>query len=268
MKQAGRNPMAGQLVRMVDLPAVPDNSEYGVFENVHDAPGDTSQERGGAFADAITVAGVAHHGHAGPAFIEKLTAQDDAVAQIRGYVDLFVQTYVPADASEQVRRVAKRFAVTAAAGELATKYGVTGWPSGEASKGVARCLQSWIDYRGTAGPAETTALVSQVEAWLAANIGRFDSQTRTHDERQKPPANRAGWIADEGTGRVYFVFGELFRNEVIKGFDPRMATRALVDAGMLQRGSQSRVTKLCRFDGERHWVYRLQLDQSGGGNDD
>jgi hypothetical protein len=62
---------------------------------------------------------------------------------------------VPEDAAGQVLRVAQRFGLVAVAGELATHYGVTGWPEGESTGrrpakafryGKARCCREPRDH--------------------------------------------------------------------------------------------------------------------------
>ena len=47
-----------------------------------------------------------------------------------------------------MHRVCERFALIAAGGELATQYGVTGWPPGEAGQAATRCFQAWLEQRG------------------------------------------------------------------------------------------------------------------------
>ena len=46
--------------------------------------------------------------------------------------------------SSQTRRVAKRFALVAAAGELAAAFGVLPWDRGEASRYAAACFRSFL----------------------------------------------------------------------------------------------------------------------------
>jgi uncharacterized protein (DUF927 family) len=47
-----------------------------------------------------------------------------------------------------VQRVARRFALVAVAGELATEAGLTGWAQGEATTAAAHCLRDWIEAFG------------------------------------------------------------------------------------------------------------------------
>ncbi|WP_260473342.1 MULTISPECIES: hypothetical protein [Stenotrophomonas] len=65
-----------------------------------------------------------------PLKVEAKTQQDSPTltAQLRESTDRFLATYVPEDASGEVRRVAERFAVVAFAGELASscRHRITG----------------------------------------------------------------------------------------------------------------------------------------------
>lgn len=54
---------------------------------------------------------------------------------------------LPPDAAGQVARVAKRFALIGAAGEMATTAGITGWPDGTAFEAAHRCFQDWLEAR-------------------------------------------------------------------------------------------------------------------------
>ena len=56
----------------------------------------------------------------------------------------------------------ERFGLIAAAGELATELGVTGWQPGEARTAAAWALEAWIEGRGGMEPAEARQAIEQV----------------------------------------------------------------------------------------------------------
>ena len=64
MQEGGHRAKAGQAVRLLDIPAA---RAFGAWDTLHGLPSGT------AFSDAIKRAAVKHHGHAGRAFLEKLT---------------------------------------------------------------------------------------------------------------------------------------------------------------------------------------------------
>src|SRR5262249_56180355 len=82
--------------------------------------------------------------------------------QARQLQEGFLAQYAPAGASGQVLRVAKRFGLLAAGGELATAARITGWPAGAALEAAARCFQDWLGQRGGVGNAEEARALSQV----------------------------------------------------------------------------------------------------------
>jgi len=65
MLEGGHRAKAGQAVRLLDVPIA---RQHGAWDTLHDAAS------AAAFSDAIKRAAATHHGHAGRAFLEHLTA--------------------------------------------------------------------------------------------------------------------------------------------------------------------------------------------------
>jgi putative DNA primase/helicase len=141
----GRKPRAGQLVRMLDIPA---DRGFGVFDHAG-ADGDA-----GKLAKAFKQAALAAYGVAGPEFVQRLIDGQVTGEDVRGFVGEFVSAYLPAGADGQVDRAAQRLGLIATAGELATLLGVTPWREGEAKAAAALALEQWIGQRGGTEPAE------------------------------------------------------------------------------------------------------------------
>ncbi len=78
----------------------------------------------------------------------------------------FAEEFVPKDAAGQVERVARRFGLVATAGEMASRYGLTGWAPGEAVAAVAKCFGCWLDAFGGTGNREERALLAQVKGFF------------------------------------------------------------------------------------------------------
>ncbi|MCC6441253.1 MAG: hypothetical protein IT476_11595 [Rhodanobacteraceae bacterium] len=155
----------------------------------------------------------------------------------------------------QVRRVADRFALIAAAGELATVLQLTGWNTGEAERAATACFRAWQDARGTAGNAEPAAMLAQVRAFLEAHgESRFTRWDAPEDGQRT--INRAGYRRTGTDGPTYYVESSAFRDEVCRGFDPRAVAKTLVDAGALDTGGDGRDTrKMLLPDARRARVY-------------
>jgi len=234
MAEVGKRARAGQELRMAEIPADA-GSDLGVFEDLH------GYEHGAAFADALGRATREHHGVAGELFLEWVVANRAwLIDNLQRKVEELVRAWIPETASGQVHRVARRFALVAVAGELATEQGITGWPIGEASAGVKKCLDAWITVRGGLGIFEDRIVLRQIRRFLQEHSeGRFSDWSRSTDEHAPRTLNRAGYrksVRDKDTGDEhweYFIFKEVFQTEVAQGHDLRTTLRALRDRGCL-----------------------------------
>ncbi|MBF0562724.1 MAG: DUF927 domain-containing protein [Alphaproteobacteria bacterium] len=255
-----RRSMAGQQVRVVDLPADA-SAGLGLFECLHGFPS------ADAFARHLKSASGESYGSASRAFIECVVADLDGVREfVAGYVHDFVTEQCPAGADGQVLRVAQRFALVAAAGELAIAYGVLPWPIGEARTGVARCFRDWLMARGGTESAEERDAVSAVRRFLEQHgEGRFTYWT-SYDNDSRPTSNRVGFrrVGDQGT--EFYILPESWRTEVCAGFDPSMVARVLVSRGYLIPGSDGKPQSKHRLPGldKPRRVYRIHPSILGG----
>ena len=134
-------------------------------------------------------------------------------------------------------RVAARFALVAFAGELATRYGVTGWQAGEAFRAARRCFREWLAENNTGQAADDRALFAQVAAFMQAHSStRFPPHDAAPDVLARY-LNRAGFTFTDDDGSLQFwVMPESFKKELCKGFQPRNAARALIKAGWMLAG--------------------------------
>jgi len=247
--QNGGRMHAGQEVRLIDI-AADAGAGLGLFERV--PPGMSA----GAFSDALKAATGEHYGHAGIAFIRGLVADPvkarGALAAMR---DDVAGELIPNDSAGQVRRVARRFALLAAAGELATAWGLTGWDTGEATQAARACFATWMQARGTSGNAEPVAMLAQVRAFLSAH---GESRCTDWDAHENAPRthNRIGYFRRGEDGPTYFIESEAFKREVCAGFDVAAVVRALDSIGAIDLPDDGRKThKKWVPDGRRPRVY-------------
>ncbi|HCI31946.1 MAG TPA: hypothetical protein DFH98_11560, partial [Psychrobacter sp.] len=111
-----------------------------------------------AQADRIKELSHAYYGSAGIAWLEHITSDKAATtATAKQLVDDFMSQY--SDLTAQAHRVAKRFAIVSAAGELATQAGITGWQVGQATTAVMICLDNWLDNYGRDGEHEQRQII-------------------------------------------------------------------------------------------------------------
>lgn len=263
---SGGKSRAGHEVRVIDVPADVEGGA-GIFEWLPDgcAPGD--------FADRLKRATAEHHGHALREWLAALTA-DTATARdhLRVHRDRMADTLCGDGAAGQVRRVAQRFALAAAAGELATAKGLTGWTAGEADNAAHACFAAWLRARGTDGAAEPAAMLAQVRLFLTQHGESRFSPWRDADELHKPRTiNRAGFrkSRDDAGGLAYYIEAEVFRAEVCSGFDSRQVARTLALAGALRLDSKGGFTRRERLpDGRKARVYVILPELWSDDSDD
>lgn len=219
MQEGGFKAKAGQGVRLLDIPAA---GAHGAWDTLHDLPSGT------AFSDAIKQASVIHHGHAGRAFLERLTRDgQDFCALLARFKAL---SEFSAEGGEgQDKRAAGRFALLALAGEMATEYGITGWPEGEAIKAAGTIFRLWRTARGH-GNDERRQILDKISGFIERHgDGRFSD---ADDKGETQIRDRAGWWRNTAEGRKYLLTADGMR-EALKGFDFNRALDALQEAGVL-----------------------------------
>jgi uncharacterized protein (DUF927 family) len=247
----GRRVAAGQQVRIVDIGADA-GAGFGIFENLHGfASGD-------AFSRHLKMAAGEHYGIASGAFLEILTRDFDAIAPtVISYRDEFMAENCPKGADGQVSRVAARFGLVAAGGEMATAFGVLPWEPGEATRAAAKCFSDWLMVRGGVEPAEEREGISAVRRFIELHgTSRFEAmgELAPKDGMGAPVeqrvSNRAGFRRRaEGGGIEYLVLPEAWRGEVCAGLDATAVAKTLATRGFLATGGDGKPQVKMRLPG-------------------
>jgi len=239
----GRKPRAGQLIRMLGIPAA---GPFGVFDSAG------PENDAAALARACKLAARSAYGTAGPEFVWRLIADGVTGNEVRGMVDDFVATRVSRDADGQVDRAAQRLGLVAAAGKLATEFGLTPWQEGEAREAAAWALEQWIKGRGGTDPAEVRQAIAQVRLFIEAHgAARFDDLGKCD---ARPAPNRAGWRKGAGEDQRWLIPPEVWKAEVCAGLDAKFVARVLASRGMLEKGGDGNL-KVERIEGVSRRVY-------------
>jgi putative DNA primase/helicase len=241
MSRAGKRTSAGQEIRLADIEADA-GAGMGIFEKLH------SLQSAAAVAGAIKAASDNCHGAVGIAWLEYLAKNRSQLsAFLSDSIKRFVTDVIPSDAAGQVERVARRFALVAVAGELATEYGLTGWSLGEAREGARKCFNAWLEAFGGNGNREARAIVAQARAFLETHgASRFEDVRATDELRVH---NRAGFYRQANNRREFLVLPEAFRSEICQGFNEKTVKRALVDAGLLIPNREGQPSQNMRLPG-------------------
>jgi uncharacterized protein (DUF927 family) len=231
MAQAGKKPTAGQEIRMAEIEA---DADMGVVEELHGHNGPAN------LIQALKDAALTHYGAVGMEWLRRLPTDRDKVGKVLAEgIRRFVEECAPRGASGQVERVGRRFGLVAMAGEIATRYGLTGWTEHEAEKAAGKCFASWLAHFG-AGNREEWALLEQVRGFIERE-GASRFQRLGNDAQQV--RDRAGFVRDAEDGATeYLVLPETFRREVCAGFPTEWAVKVLQQHGWLGEGNEGRDT--------------------------
>lgn len=235
IRQSGKNVRAGQEVRIIDIPS--DTGKFGIFENLH------GFENGDAFSKHLCKACLEHHGVAAREFLRCLiNDKEDALSHVKDLMASFQSPYLPKNASGQVSRAFHRFALVAAAGELATQFGITGWEIGEAANAVMICFHDWLQARGSVGMQEEDVAIAQVRKFF-----EMHGSSRFGSIQLEPPEsktmNRAGFKKFTEQGIEYLVLPEVFKSEICAGLDFKFVSKICIQHGLLIPGSDGKATR-------------------------
>ncbi len=182
MASGGKLIHAGQETRLLDIAA--DSQRIGAFDTLHGIAD------GRLFAEQMQREVQLLHGTAGPKFVRKFmknTSQNDA---LNGFVNRFcdqARKIVDLPTGGQVQRALRRFAVAALAGEMATKFQITGWAPGVAQNAAFEMFTAWFEERDGATRSEIKESVEKTRSYIMNNRSRF------LEIKAGPTGDRDGW---------------------------------------------------------------------------
>ena len=152
--------MAGQLVRVLDIPADAGHG-MGVFSELH---GMASSQ---ALSDHLSNSSAMLYGTPMREFLEQLTRDCPThVQRVKEYMGQFVQHTECEGMSPQITRVRERFALIAAAGELAIQFGVLPLAPGEAHDAALYYFNQWVELRGGTGDSEVESALKRIQEFV------------------------------------------------------------------------------------------------------
>lgn len=255
----------GQDARMPSIHALVSETN-GAFDDIH------GFDKPASFSKYLTDKCKECHGVAGRHFIKELMheikdkGQEYVVDLINGQIARFREKYVRSGIDGQVERVADRFALVAAAGEIAIWLGVLPWEEGEAMTEIGRVYEDWIDGRGGDGSREDINLIKALREFLMRHgLRRFDSLRRietasaggqegTADDYVSNVIDRVGFreqVSANNNEPVFYdyvipaaTWDSFIRDDLkatsMTGID---AAKAIRDAGFLKVGSRGMTVK-------------------------
>ncbi len=235
--EAGKKIKAGQAVRFVEIPADP-ASGHGLFETLH------RFDDGRGLSDHLRR--VTQHSYGSPirAFLgEVIPELPGILISLKGVQSAFVAQMVDSKADGQVARVASRFALVAAVGEMARTMGVLPWPEWEAYNAAATCFRSWMNQRGSSLSIEVIKGVAAVREFLE-RFGASRFEAAWEERAHSPIINRAGYRRLAVGAWEYLLFPDVLKKEILSGSDARPVLSELARQGILIAPSKGWATQL------------------------
>lgn len=251
MRETGKRTNAGQLVRVLSIPA---DFEYGVFSNLH------GFENGRSFSDHLKSARSEHYGHIGPEFVRRLIKDKH---DLKKALDEILVEFEEGLVENLQKRAATLFAIIGLAGELGIEFGLLPWPKGSALEAAIETFDRWKQYQGD-GQTEDKQILKSISDFIDKN---GDSRFSEHGKRpyiDLRTNNRAGWFStpkgDNEEGRVYMLYRSALE-EASGGFEIRRIVEALLRAKWIVASERGRNTKNVRTPKGLERLYHIQVQE-------
>jgi putative DNA primase/helicase len=261
----GDRPMAGQEMRLVDMIADAGQG-MGIWTILHGHKDPADQ------SEALRAATQKHYGHAGPVFVQAyLNDPDFHLGLVKTAMARFMAAAEQEGDTGQVHRVARRFALVAAAGELATMLGVTHWREGAAFEAALGLFKGWADAYGRDAPREAQAILQTLKGFIDLNpsaFGEVKADSDDFDSEAGPRAgesrslSRYGWHHSLG-GQAYYLLHKAGWDAVFLGRDPAYAARVVYEAGYLEKGDGKHWQKAKKIRGQTQRLYWVKAEILG-----
>lgn len=262
MQDVGKTPMAGQELRLLHIHADAGDG-CGILNGL------TGAQARVELINQVNAAVIQHHGHPIQTYLARLAHPDTLArtSEAAQTVKSLTLRFTNGSTSDEAKRAATRFALAGFAGELASNWGITGWPAGRATQAAECLFHRWLDQWGAATRHDETTFLEHLDAWLSGNsTGHFaevDPVTRelTMNAERALTSMRPfyGYVANGQDGRVFYLNAAGWQ-AMTKGFARSLVIETLAAAGRLEKdpksnkGKQMRVGDRCANG--RYYVIR------------
>lgn len=234
---SGKRVMAGQLVRMIDIP---------VSEVFHDTKG----MEAGQFANHLKQAVRSQFGTAGPQFVRMLMeahADDPELPDsFRAHIEEVSETLEAANIEPEQKRILRRLALYQLAGDLAVQWSILPFSEDEVVTAVSYVRDLW--YSGGLEISDTVRALDRLRAFILRYHGGFVS---IRNKNAFHTNARAYYNPEQGI----YLFDDDQLQQACGGVDPLDVAKELRGLGLLvtHEGGRLKVKqKLAWLDGR--WV--------------
>jgi putative DNA primase/helicase len=249
---------AGQSIRLLDMRV--DNRKHGCFDELH------GLKNGRAFSDAVKRAANENYGVVGRAFLERLTRDDTDFGEL---LDDAKNVKGLTGQGGQEERAAARCALIGLAGEVATEYGLTGWPAGASMDAAVIAFNAWRDFRGsTPGDQEPRKIREAIRDFIERHgESRFvdaEASPELRDSMERHIRDKAGYRKSTfEDGRNYY-FNAAAIKEACPGYDVSAMIDALTACGALIPATNGKAQQQLKVGGINGKFYVINPDRLEG----
>lgn len=249
--------MAGQELRLIELEADA-GAGYGIWDTLE--PGASAAR----MSDRIKTAALQNYGIAGPRFVDLLVNwRERAVEHAQAVARNFMQLAHQEGDTGQIERGARRFALVAAAGELASHFRIVPWPRGMATKAAIRVFERWASSYGRFRVREDAAILRALRDALDTHPHAFPFVDDNKDQGLDRPGQLLG-RRYTSAGEVRYLITDAGWAQIFAGFDLRRAAELLLAEGFLEPGEAGRFKKKAspkQLRGARFYTIRASIQQ-------
>lgn len=239
--------MAGQMVRVIDLPIDGLETE-NTFQELHGLPD------GARLSELLRNNACRFYGSPFRSFMTVLCADLEAnVAILKREMNAFVSEYCPVDASGQVMRVAQKFSLPAAVGELAISFGVLPFEPGASKKAAGEWFKIWLNRREGHGNTEIIKAIQRLQDHLSVNSSRYVDRSLS---TSYIPHNHEGYTWKENGKRHFLMLMPVIKS-LTRGVTRNALRKELERLGYLAYNSEGNLKDSISVnnDTKRGWVF-------------
>ena len=210
----------------------------------------------GAFVEHLKQSAMKHYGHVGPRYLQRqvneVHSDPDAITtRLQSDMDKWlegIKAKLPADASHQIFRVAKRFALIGAAGEQAIRWGLLPLPVGAATDAATTAWKDYLSGRASCIDTEDQRLLTAILDACRRSSDRFASGKDFSNTRDCLGLREDGGSDADGTKVYDYLFTRTGLMEVC-GCEMKRILAVLKKHGWLtSEGTSSEVVKVSNQD--------------------
>lgn len=248
LTESGEKHRAGQFVRLVEIEADAGKG-LGIFDTIGDACSPA------ILADTLRRSCDKFYGTAIDEFLKQLVCLP--YEDIESFRKQALPQIANLSLTSQIGRVAKRFALIATGGILASRMNILPLKETEIITAIKICFNHWASQHSNHPDFESEKILSMIRRYLQLNgcafFPEWDGKTDVHTDKKC-----CGYrLLTEDGNYSWLVLNEVMRQEICEEFDFRKVVRVLKNRGVLvcKNGQSSIPLRLPNFGLVR--VYQL-----------